>query len=111
MEVLETVYLSCTTPLVRGHMLQVSHALCALGIIARPLSRAKGARRSEENGKDEGPSEEWVTWCERCRKQTTREHPDPVYYQTLKFGPWLKATPPVITSPPQRTYTLAPQFV
>ena len=110
-ELLETVYLSCTTPLVRGQMLQVSHALCALGIITRPLSRGKGARRSEENVKDENTSEEWVTWCERWRKQTTREHPNTVYYQTLKVGRWLKATHPAITSPAQWTYELAVEFV
>ena len=108
---LETVYSSCTTLLVRGQIRQVSHALCALGIIAKPLSRGKGAKRSEENVKDEDASEEWVMWCERWRKQTTREHPETVYYQTLKVGRWLKVTHPDITSPTQWTYELAVEFV
>jgi len=108
---LETVYSSCTIPLVRGQMLQVSHALCALNIIAKPLSRGKGAKRSEENIKDDDVSEEWIKWCERWRQQTTREHPDTVYYQILKVGRWLKVTHPDITSPAQWTYELALESV
>jgi integrase len=110
-ELLETAYISCTTPLVRGQMLQVSHALSALGIIAKPLSRGKGARRLEKGVKNESISDEWVTWCERWRKQTTREDTNTVYYQTLKVGRWLKATCPDITSPAQWTYELAAEFV
>jgi hypothetical protein len=108
---LETVYLSSTTPLIRGQILQVSHALCALGIIAKPLARGKGTRRSEENVKGEDTSGEWITWCERWRKQTTREHPNTVYYQMLKVGRWLKAMHPDITNPAQWTYELAMEFV
>ena len=110
-ELLETVYLSCTTPLVRGQILSgLSCSLCSRYHCKTSFKR-EGARRFEENVKDNSTSEEWVTWCERWRKQTTREHPNTVYYQTLKVGRWLKATHPEITSPAQWTYELAAEFV
>jgi integrase len=110
-ELLERTSASCTIPRVREQLAQVSRALCALGIIERPLRRGKGPEPPAESSTDGSISDEWVTWCNRWRKHTTREDTNNVYYQTLKVGRWLKAHHPEITSPAQWTYELAAEFV
>jgi len=109
-EVLEAASQTCRHFSVQRHLLQVSQALVALGLIKTPLPDVRG-ERLVVSGVDGSVSEEWLTWCQRWRKLSTAQDSTGIYYQLLKVGRWLKAIHPEVTSPTQWTYELAAEFV
>jgi integrase len=109
-ELLETVAQTCTVKGVQICLFQVSRALYSLGMIKRPLPVMRG-ERSVVSGTDGSIAEEWLTFCQRWRKQSTAQSPDNTYYPLLKVGRWLKVHHPEVTSPEQWTYELAAEFV
>jgi integrase len=109
-ELLERCSRGCTVDSVKTHVFQVSRALNALGIIKRHLPGQHGNRKSLSVG-EEWISSEWLSWCDRWRKQATCRAPGTVYYPLLKVGRWLKVVHPEVSSPAQWTYELAGEFV
>ncbi len=109
-EMLEGASQTCKHFSVQRHLLQVSQALFALGLIKTPLPDVRG-ERLVVSGVDGSVSEEWLAWCQRWRKLSTAQDSTGIYYQLLKVGRWLKAIHPEITSPTQWTYELAAEFV
>jgi hypothetical protein len=95
---------------VRRHLLQVSQALVALGLIKTPLPDGRVARLVV-SGVDGSVSEEWLAFCLRWRKLSTAQDRTGIYYNLLKVGRWLKVVHPDVTSPTQWTYGLAAEFV
>jgi integrase len=110
-ELLVAVAQSCTLHSVQRFLFQVSRALHALGIIEQPLLDKRGLAVPVVSGKDNTVSEEWLSWCERWRKQSLMRDRSTIYYQLLKVGRWLGALHPEVTSPAQWTYELAAEFV
>lgn len=106
-ELLEAAARECPLT-VRRYFFQVSRALKALGIISRTLP---GFLATTFRDQDDSIAEEWFSWCERWRRQTTLQRPEGVYYPLLMVGRWLGAQHPEITSPAQWTYELAAEFV
>jgi len=109
-ELLEHCSQFCAVDSVKSHIFQVSRALNALGIIKRHLPGQHGNRRCLSVG-EEWISSEWLSWCDRWRKQATCRAPGTVYYPLLKVGRWLKVVHPEVSSPAQWTYELAGEFV
>lgn len=109
-ELLETVAQTCTVKSIQIILFQVSRVLHNLGMIERPLPVMRGERRVV-SGTDGSIAEEWLTFCQRWRKQSTAQSPDATYYPLLKVGRWLKVHHPEVTSPEQWTYELAAEFV
>ncbi|HEX4204175.1 MAG TPA: hypothetical protein VHZ51_08260, partial [Ktedonobacteraceae bacterium] len=106
-EVLQAAAEECPLT-VRRYFFQVSRALKALGIISKTLP---GFLSTTFRDKDTSLSQEWFSWCERWRKQTTLQRPENVYYPLLMIGRWLKAQHPDVTNPAQWTYDLATEFI
>ncbi len=109
-ELLETVAQTCTVKSIQIILFQVSRVLHNLGMIERPLPVMRGERHVV-SGTDGSIAEEWLTFCQRWRKQSTAQSPDATYYPLLKVGRWLKVHHPEVTSPEQWTYELAAEFV
>jgi hypothetical protein len=109
-EVLEGASQMCKHFSVRRHLLQMSQALFALGLIKTPLPDVRG-ERLVVSGVDGSVSEEWLAFCQRWRKLSTAQDRTGIYYQLLKVGRWLKAVHPEVTGPAQWTYELAAEFV
>ena len=93
---------------VKESLHQVSRALWALGIVARPLPVPRS--RSYLEGEADIAAE-WRVWCDRWKRQTTARSPDTVYYACLTAGRWLARTHPSVTGPAQWTPELAGAFV
>lgn len=109
-ELLETVAQTCTVKGVQVYLFQVSRALFSLGMIARPLPEMR-RERPAASGTDGSIAAEWLSWCQRWRKQSTYRSKDSTYYPLLKVGRWLKVHHPEVTSPADFTYELAAEFV
>ena len=110
-DLLETVALQCTIPSVQDYLYRVSRALHALGFIERALPYAPGAGHSAASGTDGSVSEEWLSWCQRWRKQSTLQQCDGYYYPLLKVGRWLNVHHPEVQSPADWSYELAGEFI
>ena len=109
-ELLETVAQTCTVKGVQLRLFQVSRALFSLGMIARHLPEMRN-ERPVVSGTDGSIAAEWLSWCQRWRKQSTLRNKDGTYYTLLKVGRWLKIHHPEVTSPADFTYELAAEFV
>jgi hypothetical protein len=109
-ELLERYSQSCAPESVKRYIFQVSRALNALGIIKRHLPGRRGNMRCLNVG-EEWISSEWLSWCDRWKKQTACRAPGTVYYPLLKVGRWLKVAHPEVSSPAEWTYELAGEFV
>lgn len=81
-ELLETAVQECPLT-VRRYFFQVSRSLKALGIISKTLP---GFLATTFRDHDDSFAEEWFSWCERWRKQTTLQRPEGVYYSALMAG-------------------------
>jgi integrase len=110
-DLLETIRQTCPLPCVRKTLFQVSHALCALGILEQPTTDNRGRSTLVPKSTHEDIEEEWLTWCERWRAHTTQRASVGSYHVLLKVGRWLKVRHPEVTSPAQWTYALAAEFV
>lgn len=109
-ELLETLSDTCSLPSVQNYLFQISRALFSLGTITRPLPEMR-RKKPVVSGLDGSVSEEWLSWCNRWRKQSTQQNSDSVYYPLLKVGRWLHVHHPEVTSPLQWTYELAAEFI
>ena len=110
-DLLETIRQTCPLPCVRKTLFQVSHALCALGILGQPTTDNRGRSTPVTKSTYEDIDEEWLRWCERWRMHTTQRASLGNYHVLLKVGRWLKVRHPEVTSPAQWTYELAAEFV
>jgi len=108
---LETVSQTCAFPCVRGYLLQISRALFALSFISKPLPDPKKAARPVTAEKDGKMADEWLSWCQRWRAQSTNTGASHSYYLLLKVGRWLNASHPEVGSPADFTYEVAIEFV
>jgi len=109
-ELLERFHQSCSVSSVGQYVFQVSRALNALGVTERSLLGPQGKPYLIDMS-EEVISTEWLSWCDRWKKQTTSRAPSTIYYPILKVGRWLRSTHPEITSPAQWNYELAVEFV
>jgi integrase len=110
-DLLEIIALQCSIPSVQNYLYRVSRALHALGFIARALPYAPGAGYPSASGTDGSVSAEWLSWCQRWRKQSTLQQRDGYYYPLLKVGRWLSVHHPEIQSPADWSYELAGEFI
>jgi hypothetical protein len=110
-DLLESLDRTCKLHCVQKKLYQVSRALVALGIVARPIQDGRGTTTPACSGTDGSGDEEWLSWCRRWLKQRTLQRKEEHYYQLLKVGRWLKALQPEITGPSQWTYELAAELV
>lgn len=110
-ELLETIALTCPMPSVQQHLYRISRALHALGFIARDLPYAQGSGLPAVSGTDGSVSAEWLSWCQRWRKQSTLQQRNGYYYPLLKVGRWLNIHHPEIQSPADWSYELAGEFI
>jgi len=110
-DLLETIRQTCFLPCVRKTLFQVSHALCAVGILEKPTTDNRGRSMHVPKSPQEDIAEEWLRWCERWRSHTTQRASVGSYHVLLKVGRWLTAHHPEVTSPAQWTYQLAAEFV
>jgi integrase len=96
---------------VKHNVWKLSRALFALGIISEHLGDSRRTQQVATERSDERIDEEWLSWCQRWRKQSTLRQTHSTYYPLLKVGRWLKLSHPEVTSPAQWTYELAAEFV
>ncbi len=110
-ELIETISDTCSLPCVQHYLFQVSRALFSLGITTRPLPEMWMRKKTIVSGLDGSISEEWLSWCNRWRQQSTLQSAQGMYYTLLKVGRWLDVYHPEVTSPLQWTYELAAEFI
>src|SRR5207253_1145898 len=79
--------------------------------VERPVGDQRGTSTPKTESTDGDIDEEWLSWCQRWRKQATQQGRATTYYVLLRVGRWLKAHHPQVTSPEQWTYELAAEFV
>ncbi len=101
---------TCVLPCVQRYLPQMARALCELGMIEHALPDAR-AQRAMTSGTDGSVSAEWLSWCQRWRKQATAQDPWNTYYSLLKVGRWLQVSHPEVTSPADWTYEMAIELV
>jgi integrase len=110
-EVLETIAQTCTLPSIQRNIVRISHALFDLKIITSKLPDRRGARTLVISGTDGSIDKEWLSWCDRWRKQSTAQRTSGAYYCLLKVGRWLKVHHPDVTSPAQWSYELSVELI
>jgi integrase len=109
-EVIREVEQQCTVDCVQEYLFQVSRALAARGVIEKPLPDRLAFKPSPRL--TEGTiSQEWLSWCDRWRQQSTTQRTAGIYYPVRCVGRWLQKYHPDITSPAQWTYELAIEWV
>jgi integrase len=96
---------------VKHNVWKLSRALFAMGMTSKHLGDSRQTERVATDESDERIDEEWLSWCQRWRKQSTLRQTYSTYYPLLKVGRWLKISHPEVTSPAQWTYELAAEFV
>ncbi|BCL84637.1 integrase [Ktedonobacteria bacterium brp13] len=95
---------------VQKYLFQASRALFALGIIQKIIG---GEKPYSMRFRPEYVSEEWLSWCDKWRKQSTLQSNtiDHHYALLRNVGRWLKKHHPEVTSPAHWTYELAIEYV
>ncbi|GHO91506.1 hypothetical protein KSF_015540 [Reticulibacter mediterranei] len=109
-ELLETLYESCTHPSIHNLLVQISRSLWALDILTYPLA-IQGKPLLPASGTDGSVSDEWLSWCQRWRKTSILQQPQKHYYALLKVGRWLQVNHPAVKGPADWSYELAAELV
>lgn len=109
-EILEGVSQDGSRASVQRYLFQVSRALHALGIIEKTIG---GKKLYPERFRSEYVSAEWLSWCDKWRKQSTLQSNTNEHHHALlrNVGRWLKLHHPEVISPAHWTYELAIEFV
>ena len=112
-EFLEQTLAEDTFNRVQIYSFQISRALFAQGILAEPLELRTGMKSyAADAAREDGSIDrQWLEWCERWRRQSTRRDRDGVFYPLLQIGRWLKVHHPEVSSPKDFTYELAAELV